>query len=67
MRLFLRNDFAVAQKDSLYLVFLIFLPYVIVNESLSELPFVLASKPDADIFSETLNSMSVLFSDFFKG
>lgn len=45
-------------------MFLIFLPYVVVNVSLSELPFTLASKPDADISSETLNSMSGLFSDF---
>lgn len=29
-------------------MFLIFLPYIIV--SLSELPFILASKPNADIF-----------------
>lgn len=50
---------------------LIFLPYVIVNVSLSELPFLLASKPDAEAlpefyeFSGFFNSMSALFSDFF--
>lgn len=42
----------------------IYFPCVIVNIRVSELPFILASKAGADIFSEDMDFMSVKFSSF---